>query len=177
MKSGRNRTLGPELKTSKGQSWTMDYISSASVVSFILILALLSWNFMAVRWSNIDNYNKLYATAIFASENLVNSRGYPPGWENAKESDIISIGLADESNVLNDRKLERMDNISRSNYTMLKQKMASSRYEFYVNISSSDRKSTYYEFGLKPLENQTIVFERLALVNNTPAIVKVILWD
>ena len=104
--------------TKKGQGWTLDFFASAIVISFLLLVAILSWNFLVIRWNNIQQYNELQTAAVFASESLVASGGVPTSWENVaqgNEQSIISLGLVDERNALNNRKLDRMRNLSQTN--------------------------------------------------------------
>jgi hypothetical protein len=156
--------------------WTLDSLSTTITLMFLLLVVIFTWNFIVIRWNNAEHYSELYATAVFLGERIVNSPGVPESWENlpnGNESGIVSLGLVDERNVLNNAKLARLSNLS-GNYTLMKQKLGVTRYNFYVNISSSN--STYYFFGVGNPGNESAELDRLALLNGSMVLVHIGVW-
>jgi hypothetical protein len=165
------------LSSRKGQIWSIDFTSGAVLLTVILLLFILSWNNLAVRWNSSNEYRQMQTDAIFASEALMTTPGDPPSWEMMDNiSSINTIGLANGRNELNTLKIEKLV-ASNSSYDLIKQKLGVQKYELGIRITNLEKDITHYEFGMFSDGLQTsVIFERIGIINATPVMVNVEVW-
>ncbi len=174
-----------ELKTQnprplKGQVWSLDFFAVSVTLTLILMLFIVTWNFMAVRWSNIQSYNELWSASLSATDALVITPGQPANWDDIQtlnDSNVVTFGLANSRNVIDNNKISKFVSFTQSNYSIVKSKLGLVRYNFFINISSMEKETTYYQIGSKgsPL-NETVVFERLILLNGSIVNLRMEVW-
>lgn len=165
--------------TQKGQMWTADFLSISFILIIILITFLYTWNTISIHWNNTESYNRIYATTLFAIESLVTYPGNPPSWENLNiinETTFSNFGLVNQRGVINNRKLDRLLNVSLDNYTFFRQRFGAPTYNVFIILTDTTRTKTYYEIGNESVLNETVTFERLVVYNNSPAIISLAMW-
>ncbi len=166
------------LLTKKAQVFTIDFVLASFILMIILFAFLYIWNFLGVRWNNINEYNKQYTIGLFAADALVTSAGNPPSWENlATINQNTSFGLVNERNIINQQKLDRLRNISIQNYSLFKQRLGATNYELFINITNMNRTVSYYAMGsASPRLNETVAFERFIFFNGSISVLKLEVW-
>ena len=167
------------MNSKKGQTWSVDFTLAVVIVSFILLLSILLWNNLALRWNAADDYRQMQTNAMFAAEALMTTPGEPKSWEMLPQIDgsITAIGLVDGRNELNSLKIEKLVSENATAYGVVKQRLGVSHYELGINITDLGRNTSHYEFGMFAGGMDTaVVFERMGMLNGTPVIVQVEVW-
>ncbi len=146
----------------------------------IVFTFLYFWSFMNVRWQNVASYNRQYMLGLSITDALTSTPGNPPNWEHLgviNESTLVHFGLAQGRSHIAYDKIERLYNLSHSNYSLFRERLGVYQYELYLNVSNLDRTKTWYELGNRSSQvNETVVFDRLVVFNDTPAILRLELW-
>ncbi len=164
----------------KGQIWSLDFFSVSLTMILMLMLFIFTWNSFAIRWSNIKSYDELWSAGLSASEALVTTPGQPYAWEDFQtinDSNVETFGFVNSRNIIDNNKLSKFANTTSGNYTFVKNKLGLVRYNFFINITDMEKQNTYYQIGNKatPL-NESVVFERLMLLNGSIVNLKMEVW-
>ena len=112
----------------RAQAWSMDF--AASVVIFItaLAIAIFALNYTLNQNQSQIEMNMMENAAMSASDALVRQPGIPEDWDS---SDVITLGLASQENILNESKLQNL--LSLDNNT-IKSLLGISNYNFYLEV-------------------------------------------
>jgi hypothetical protein len=155
----------------------MDFASGIVVLTFILLFFILIWNSIAVRWNSSNEYLQMETDAIFASEALLTTPGEPKSWELGNIEDANAIGLVNGRNELSQVKLEKLVSENDSHYYFVKESLGVQRYGLGITVMDTGGDTAYYEFG-KFADNMStsVVFERIAIMNETPVILRMEVW-
>lgn len=165
--------------SSKGQIWTIDLTSASVILSFILLLSLITWNGIAGRWNSADSYMKMHTNALFAAESLMTKSGVPKSWEMRSQIDgnISSIGLVNGRNELNNLKMEKLVSENETAYDNVKERLGLQKYELGIRVSNIENNVTYHEFGkFAESDSTTAIFERMGILNESAVIVRIEVW-
>ncbi|VVC02928.1 Uncharacterised protein [Candidatus Bilamarchaeum dharawalense] len=165
-------------KCLRGQIWTVDFITGLVALSFILMLYLIMWNTIAIRWGWAGKQTSMEASAYFASESLLATSGEPESWEMLPHIDenVSAIGLVNGRNELNKMKLEKFVAENATAYSTIKARLGMQRYEFGMRITDIGDNTVYYEFGKFSALNNSLNFDRLAILDGEPVIVHMEVW-
>jgi len=166
------------LLTKKAQVFTIDFVLASFILMIIILTFLYLWNFLGVRWNNINEYNKQYAIGLFATESLVTNAGNPPSWENLETiNQNTSFGLVNERNIINQQKLDRLRNVSLQNYSLFKERLGATNYELFINVTNMNRNVSFYVMGNASLQlNETVAFDRFIFFNGSISILRLEIW-
>jgi len=162
----------------KGQSMVIDL--AFAVLIFLLIAGSISW-----IWSNkaAESEKLLYENEIKtmskrALDLLTVSRGQPSDWEKFTIDNVVTIGLARRSMVLDETKINQFMTWSGSQEEKVKQKLLIGANKYYFRLidpstmetvkNSSD---TAIEAGTKPGEDklQSTVRKAVVFTYNRPS--------
>jgi hypothetical protein len=160
------------LKYAKGQIWSADLLIASLVLLSIFFIFVISWNNLGHNWNSSQIQNKLYFAALFASDALIAQDS--GNWENQETlENATSFGIVSERNKLDNKKLSKLTS---ADYAVVKEKLGIEGYELFINITNGS--GTFYTFGVTPTNyDQTVVVERLAILNGTVVKVKVNVWQ
>ncbi|MFH2105904.1 MAG: hypothetical protein ABII22_01475 [Candidatus Micrarchaeota archaeon] len=160
------------MKYAKGQIWSTDLLIASLVMLAIFFIFVISWNNLGYNWNSSQIQNKIYFAALFASDALIAQDS--GNWENEETlENATSFGIVGERNELDNKKLSRL---ASANYTVVKEKLGIEGYGLFINITNGS--GTFYVFGVKPTNyDQTVVVERLAILNGSVVKVKVNVWQ
>lgn len=166
------------MRSRKGQIWSIDFSAGILLLAFILLIFILVWNNLAIRWNSASAYRQMETGAIFASEALISTGGEPVGWEMLGNiSEAGALGLASGRNELSTPKIERLVLENSTSYDFIRARLGLQKYELGISIMSLDREDTIYEFGRFSSGMQdSVVLERLGILNRTPVIVRTEVW-
>ncbi|MBU0532416.1 hypothetical protein KKB44_02890 [Candidatus Micrarchaeota archaeon] len=165
---------------SKGQTWSVDFSAATVVLAFILLFSVLIWNSLAIRWNTTHEYRQMQTDAMFAAEALLTTSGEPKSWETLSQLDgnITSVGLVNGRNELNNLKIERLVSANDTEYELVKTRLGMQKYGLGVRIMELETNETYYEFGTFAGDlDSAIVYKRLGILNESPVIVHVEVWQ
>lgn len=155
-------------RTSKGQIWSTDFILSVVILTIVIIPSLLFWNTFSkdetLRNEGLDARKR----AFEVTDALMNSKGMPEDWNS---SNVITIGLAAEKNILS---REKADEMNGSSYQRLKNIVG---YDFHMILKDING-SVYYDIGIAPYDNATniVPVRRSVLMDDRIVILDFVLW-
>lgn len=158
--------------------WTMDLTSAVTLLSFMFLIFIISWNMMVLRWEGAESYRKMQTAALFASEALVATPGEPQSWENLQDiGNISALGFANGHNELSDAKIAKAVSANATEYDYLKGTLGLQRYNLGITFISLDRNTTYYTLGkFSSNTNGTVAYERIGALNGTAVIMHMEVW-
>ena len=163
----------------KGQIWSMDLISAATVLAIIILFFILMWNNLSIRWNSSNEYRQMQTDALFASEAIMVTSGEPNSWETKISIDesIDAIGLANERNELSAAKIEKLIFESPVDYDIVRYRLGVQKYELGIRIEDFETNQTYYEFGIFATGTENVVvIERLGILNDSVVKIFVEVW-
>ncbi len=164
----------------RGQMWSIDFIIGIMVLSFILMLYLIMWNTITIRWSTISKATSMDSSAFFAAESVMVTPGEPESWEMLPHIDgnVSAIGLANGRNELSRMKLEKLVAENATAYDTIKNRLGIQRHEFGMRVTDITKNTMYYEFGKFSAGalNNSLSFDRLGLLDGQPVIVHMEVW-
>jgi hypothetical protein len=153
--------------------WMTDFVVGLLAISFIMLIYTLLWNSIVIRWNQSNKAQSLEESAIFASESLLATAGDPQSFERAGNinTSIRGIGLVNSRNELSRIKIEKLiaDN---STYTIVKNRLGLSKYNFGFKIYDLQKNQIYYSYGQfsSGKLNDTVSFDRFAVLDNEAVI-------
>jgi hypothetical protein len=151
-------------------------------MSLLILLFVLEWNYLSLRWNTSSDYREMLGGAIYASEALFATPGNPEGWERLStvdEESVVSFGLVRSRNELDNQKLAALLALNHSdeNYTVVMNRLGLPGYQMHMRIVDLEGNVTYYEFGRESGLNNSAVLERFVLINeSTVAKARVEVW-
>ncbi len=167
----------------RGQIFSFDFIFAVSVIVFLFAIALFISDDVANVINERDSQRDLQLASSTALSVLIETPGDPSNWNNMEFSDsnVKSIGLVSQRNVLDEAKLRRFYEIADENfenYTQLKRTLAidlpSSNFSLIIyNASNFIIFETAYE---PPSTADVHSLQRLAIIDNKPATVNLRIW-
>jgi len=154
----------------------MDFMMGLLALSFILMIYLLVWNSIVLRWDEASAQNSMASSAFLASESLLATRGEPTGWEMLPANmtgNVTAIGLVNGRNELNPQKLSALVADNATAYSTIKARLGLQLYDFGLSVEDITGDTVYYQFGKfpGPLSGNTVVIDRFGILNGTPVIV------
>ncbi len=168
-------------KTAKAQIWTFDFLFASGVLVFLLLIFIISWNDLSIRWNSSEKYRELKIAALYAANSLLTTLGDPPSWEylnlTTEIDKLHAIGLVNSRNMLDNEKLIALKTYQNSSYDNIKATLGLAKYEMNIMITDKYANTTHYEFGMNiTKKKQKAVIERLAILNDSLSIVKLTVW-
>lgn len=164
----------------RGQAWSMDLVIGLAALAFIIMIFMLTWDNLSMRWGSAAEHTRMEASAFFAAESLVATPGEPESWEMLPQIDekVSAIGLANGRNELNRMKIEKLVSENATAYTQIKARLGLQKYDFGMRIMSLDKEETYYEFGQfsTSLFENSLTFDRLGILDGEPVMVHMEVW-
>ena len=114
----------------KGQFFSSDFIASAVIFIFLLLLLLPLWNEIIFQIADAEAKKNLQIAASSISELLVKVPGSPANWT---PDDVGSIGLVNKVRVLNLTKFEYLRQVD---YEDAKELLGINQYNFSINVTN-----------------------------------------
>ena len=160
----------------KGQIWSIDLIASAMILSFIIVLSMMTWNGLALRWNSANDYTRMQTEVIFATDALMMTPGVPSGWEMMPTLDdsIVSLGIVNARNEIENEKIQRLVDENATSYELIKRKLGLQRHDLGVLVTSLDGSETFHKFGVfGSASDTTIISKRIGILNGSKVFVTV----
>lgn len=157
------------------QAWSLDFIISSVIFFFVIVLVISAWNYTSTQSAEQLDFNEAESTALTVSDSIIRTQGIPTDWNT---SNVRSIGLADEANILNDTKLLRFASLSYQTSRVL----LTGEFNFYFELRQLDNKlvainGTNITAGMQPLNPRIIVpVDRYVLHQRRPAKIRLVVW-
>ena len=167
----------------KGQAFSTEFLLAYLIFSLVLILAFYLWNTTTADIIESKNRYEIEDRAVDSAEKLLRTRGIPADWS---LSDVESIGLADESRILNPGKVLNfiiLMNSSNSNYENNRWLLGIGKYDFYFNLTDINGTTmvindTLCATGKKAVnETSMITVQRTGLLENEITTIKITVWE
>lgn len=143
----------------RSQGSTVDFIVAFLVFLTIFIINYYAWNSVEVKIINTEDEHYFKTSVYQAVEDLVNNKGLPVNWHE-NTSSAISIGLADDENMLSNEKLAALNSTNLTSF----QDLVLSTGDYQIIIKN--KTSTVYQTGGSPA-GSIIRVERLVIINNS----------
>ncbi|VVB52117.1 Uncharacterised protein [uncultured archaeon] len=166
-----------------GQMYAGEFVISYFIFMIVLSLAFYMWGNTTQGLMESETFYAIEDAAVETAETLVRTPGNPSDWN---ASTVTSIGLADESRILNSNKIMAMAallNNSNGNYEANRYLLGVGQYDMYVNLTYLNG-STLLINGAQavagsPPVNSTyqLTIVRTAIVNDTVVRIIVTAWQ
>jgi len=97
---------------------------------------------------------------------------------NITTANISSLGLVNGRNELVNAKLDALYSLNQTNesYEFVRTKLGVPGYNIHLRITSLNGETLLYEFGRPSSLNNSVVVDRMVLLNATPARANVEVW-
>ncbi|MHA2425212.1 MAG: hypothetical protein ACXAEF_10510 [Candidatus Thorarchaeota archaeon] len=140
-------------------------------MSLLIMLFILEWNYLSIRWNTSSSYREMFGGALYAAEVLFTTSGDPVGWDRIgapDENNLHSVGLVNQRNEIDNQKLAKLASLNASDdYDLVRTKLGIPGYQLHLNISDLEGNITYFEYGVASALNNSVVVERFVLINDT----------
>jgi hypothetical protein len=161
----------------RAQTWSLDFAASVVIFLTALILVMFALSYTLSQSRQQTDMSVMESAAMSASDSLVRQPGIPEGWNS---TNVTTIGLASQENVLNETKLAEFAGM---NYNTIKGLLGIANYEFYFEVRypngslASLPGGSMVTKGGYPSDASVIVpVERHALYMEKPVSMTLILW-
>ena len=162
----------------KAQVWTLDFAASVVIFLTALILVMFALNYTLYQSRQQAVLSVMENAAMAASDSLVRQPGIPAGWN---RTDVTTIGLASQENMLNETKLAEFMAMDDSSIRSL---LGVSNYVLYFEVRypngtlASLPEGGGITKGTYPSGASIVIpVERHALYMGKPARMVLILWQ
>ena len=173
----------------KGQAWAMDFTMGLVALMFILMVYVMMWDNITLRWGLAGQHTRMESSAFFASESLLATPGEPESWEMLPRIDgnVSAIGLVNGRNELNRMKLEKLVSENATSYSAIKARLGMQRYEFGMRVTGLDGGNTYCDLGGNTTYcefgkfsagtlSDSMNFDRFGILDGEPVLVHMEVW-
>ena len=133
----------------RAQVLSSEFIIAYFIFSIVLVSALLLWNTTTRDLLISERLYEMDKLATDSVEKLIRTSGFPEDWVEKPVDNISSLGLADESRILDQGKILRFIELMDpnrfdecgggiSNYNCSRHLLGMGRYEFYFTMTDED---------------------------------------
>ena len=169
------------MSSCKGQLYSTDLVFAVVAFLVVLLTFLTLWQSGVTTISYFEAERWREEATRFAAEQLVETPGYPTHWEqiaNITDTNVRSIGLAGERNVISPAKLQRFLSFQgQSEYELVKRILGVSRYEMGVVVENLDGDEIAGYKNTPPTNQSVSSVSRLAIYNGSIVVVRVYVWE
>lgn len=156
----------------KAQLFSLEAILSIIVFMFVMLFLLSFWNIVSTRLNSAAASGELELQAAQITDILVSSRGFPEAWENDSASVIIPGLMFNPHNL----EQQKVDAFVALNYSVIKHAFNIERFDFRFDVRDANG-NLLSGVGVYPsTDDEAIVFQRFALINNQTRQVLFTLW-
>ena len=168
----------------RAQVFSGEFLIAYFIFSIALITTIYLWSNINSDMISSEHIYEMEETSVDTAEKLVNTGGLPDNWNSGDE--ILSIGLANESRILDRGKIVRfmeIMNASNSNYEDNKYLLGIGKYDFYINItdindSGAGMGNLSLLAGKLPVnETNKITVIRTAILDDEIVRVRLTVWE
>ena len=181
----------------RGQILSSEFIIAAVIFMFVLGAILFMWTMTTFQINQSELVYTMDESATNAAEKLVRTGGLPHNWSSLAVDNISSLGLVNESRVIDQGKLDRfmilMDDSTTSsvydnpcndgsispsptNYECNRHFLGLGRYDFNITVNYLDGTSID-KAGVSPSDADYIISKRRnALLDNEVVVVTLTVW-
>ena len=145
------------LKKSKGQLITSDFVLATIILIIIIQASMSFWNRNVVALDARDERNEIENLALSVADLLIKNPGIPEDWNS---SNVVSIGLAEETNVLD---YERVLNFTSLSKDKAKELLGIKVFEFIFQLKDTNG-NVLLRYGDVPTDpKESVIVRRLVL--------------
>lgn len=117
-------------KYKKAQGWSLDIMIAGSI--FIVGLVVFYFYSMNNPGESEETMDNLFYNGEIITESLL-SEGYPKNWN---INNVVTIGILDSNNKINETKLELFYNLSADDYNKTR-RLFNTRYDYYFFLTET----------------------------------------
>ncbi len=162
----------------KGQLLSSEIILAMCLFLGALIAFMLAWNAIFASYAQEQYDRQMQVALVGISDMAVLSPGDPADWEISAQARANAFGLAQSPGVLSLQKLAALQSLN-SSYDDVREGIGAGPFDLYIEADDSTG-TARYSFGkaADPQDSGTdsLSVERLALLDGSPATLKVQLW-
>jgi len=138
----------------------MDLIISIVIFLTVLLPLFFVWSYINSQNQQQMLFDDTENLAFSVSDSLIRTKGMPDDWNS---SNVNSIGLASQENVLNSTKVGYFLAMGNSDYNKTRA-ILTGRYDFFFNLTDINGTS-YGTIGDKPENRMVVPVERYCVYN------------
>jgi len=151
----------------KGQTFSFDFLIALTIFLISFSLLMLFWNFTNLQISEKRRLEDLTDSALSLSE-IFFIEGVPEYWS---RENVRVIGLSNKNRI----NYTKLSFLSKMGYEDVKKKL---NFNFNFAFVLRNESSMIYFFGLNPNEaSNAVKVERIGILNSSPIIIEVIVWE
>jgi len=177
------------------QVFSGEFIMAYFIFSIVLVSVFFLWDTTTKNILRSERLHEMDKLATDAVEKLIRTPGYPEDWTDKPLDNISSIGLANESRILDRGKVlrflnlmdgSRYDNlcndITISNYNCSRYLLGMKKYEFYFTMTDIDDNILNLEgqncsTGNPPVDADYLIsIKRSAMLNDEIVKISFVVW-
>jgi hypothetical protein len=115
--------------SSKSQIFSADMNVSLFLFITFTLFSIFLFNYSSTEIDDYISMRDMQNLAVLSTDSIIRSPGFPNDWNH---TNVRSLGLADEENVIN---YSKMMELSQVDYFLAKTLLTQRIYEFYINIT------------------------------------------
>jgi nitrogen fixation-related uncharacterized protein len=152
----------------KGQIFSTDFLIACSIFIVAVGVLFIYWRYASSQIEETRNLNDMNEKLYLASQVLF-TEGVPKYWSS---ENVVQLGL-ENNHMFNQTK---MNSLSLLDYSKVLTLVGSENYYVYYRLHDENN-STLFEFGVYPSDARNVMkAERIGILNQSIAIVEVLLW-
>ncbi len=155
------------MRKKRGQIWSVDFVISIVIIFIVIIPALILWQNASIENTEQRTLLSAESDALSITDLMLSTPGVPAGWNSTT---VISVGFANEKNILEQQKLIEFNNTA---YQKLKNIFGR---DFFFELKDING-TVYFTKGTYPPAGRNIIpVQRHGLYNDRIVILDFVLW-
>lgn len=152
----------------KGQIFSTDFLIACSVFILAVGLLFVYWKYTTIQIEETRMLNDM-SEKLHAVSQIWFKEGTPKYWS---PPDVIELGL-ENNHMFNQTKMETLNSLG---YNKVRTLLGVENYQLYYRVRDEGN-GTLFEFGIYPSNAKNLMkIERIGILNQSIAIVEVLLW-
>ncbi len=148
----------------------IDFFFAIIILIFLIELYISGWGRTVLSTGLKEQKNEMQLLALEISDMFIKSPGIPGDWD---ESTVLAIGLAQNSHILDPKKVNEFTNIP---INKTKELLGIGNLGFYFKLDYINGENIK-EYGSKPIgAEEIVVVRRLVIYNSKEAFIEIWLW-
>ncbi|VVB76284.1 Uncharacterised protein [Candidatus Tiddalikarchaeum anstoanum] len=147
----------------KTQFFSFEIVSALLIFTALFLFVLLIWSVKESDYKKNLLLTSLEKSSMSVGELLATTPGSPNNWSTTY---IEQLGLADNYNTLNPIKLENFFYLTQNNYSLVKELLGISSYDFFVQLEDFNN-NVLRKSGNFSGYSQVVIWQENVLLNNS----------
>lgn len=157
-------------KKSKAQLVMSDFLIGVVILIFIIVISAPIWGRTVENIRIKEERSEMENLVLSISDQMVKSPGMPSDWN---RTNIKSIGLAEEDNVLDSMKVSNFTSLGADKTKYL---LGIENYNFIFRLRNTNE-IIFVEYGSLPITaSEVVIIRRIVLYENLPTMMEFGVW-